>query len=73
MDAQNCKAEFLDMAHQWLHTKMLKGSARFLKAGSADATADGKLAIACWLCPIPDINLPANWCDLISQYVLSSV
>jgi hypothetical protein len=72
MDAQNREAEFLDMAHQWLHTKMLKRSARFLKAGGADATADGELAIACRLCPIPGVNLPANWRDLINQYVPSS-
>jgi hypothetical protein len=64
---QNREGEFLDLAHQWLHTKMLKRSARFLLPGGADATVDGELALECRSCPIPGVNLPNNWRDLINQ------
>jgi hypothetical protein len=50
---------------------MLKRSARFLMPGGADATADGELALVCRSCPIPGVNLPAGWRDLINQSVVS--
>jgi hypothetical protein len=58
---QDREREFLDLAHQWLHVKLLKRFARFLKPGGANATADGELAFICRSCPIPGINLPENW------------
>jgi hypothetical protein len=65
--SQNREREFLNLAHQWLHTKMLKRAARFLKRGGAAATGDGDLAVVCRSCPIPGINLPLNWWRLANR------
>jgi hypothetical protein len=58
---QDRQREFLDMAHQWMRTKMLRQAGRFLNPGGAAATADGELALKCRSCPIPGLNLPPKW------------
>jgi hypothetical protein len=46
---------------------MLKRLVRFLLPSGADGTVDGKLALECRLCPIPGVNLPNNWRNLVNQ------
>jgi hypothetical protein len=58
---QDREREFMNMAHQWMHTKMMKRAGRFVKPGGSNGTVDGELAVLCRSCPSPKINLPVNW------------
>ncbi|KAF9536370.1 hypothetical protein CPC08DRAFT_652149 [Agrocybe pediades] len=51
----------LRMIMQWRHLKMLKWAGRGNDPTGVEGTKSGDLAIRCPSCPIPGVNLPANW------------
>ena len=53
--------EFMRVATQWRHLKMLKRAGRGHDPTGVNGTRDGELAIRCPACPRPDVNLPENW------------
>ena len=53
--------EFMRVATQWRHLKMLKRAGRAHDPTGVNGTKDGELAIRCPACPRPMVNLPENW------------
>jgi hypothetical protein len=49
------------VTREWLHLKNLRRAGRFLKAGGAEGTQPGELAILCRSCPIEAVNMAENW------------
>ncbi|KAJ7821404.1 hypothetical protein B0H13DRAFT_1660306, partial [Mycena leptocephala] len=55
--------EFLRMARQWRHLKMLKRAGRGHDPAGIEATKPGECALLCPACPHPGKNLPPDWKD----------
>ena len=53
--------EFMRVATQWRHLKMLKRAGRGHDPTGVNGTRDGELAVRCPTCPRPDVNLPNDW------------
>ena len=53
------------MIQEWRHIKMLKRGWRAYNPGGVLATAPGSLAIPCRMCPMPNINLPKGWKNVL--------
>ena len=49
------------MVREWRHLKMAKRSGRAHDPGGIEAMSSGGFAILCRACPLPTINLPADW------------
>ena len=53
--------EFMRVATQWRHLKMLKRAGRGHSPSGVAGTQNGELAVLCPVCPRPNVNLPENW------------
>jgi hypothetical protein len=51
------------MVREWRHIKMLKRAGRGHDPTGVGGTTAGELAVPCRACPIPGVNLPADWED----------
>ena len=58
---QDCYSAFLWMMHEWRHVRLLKWMGHGHSASGVRGMQEGKLAILCLACPIPNINLLLNW------------
>ncbi|KAF8503805.1 hypothetical protein F5888DRAFT_1606584, partial [Russula emetica] len=65
---------FMTMVWEWRHTKMLKHAGRAFDPAGIAATAPGSLAIPCRACPLPNVNLPKGWENVLpaQTYVFHS-
>ncbi|KAF8958691.1 hypothetical protein BDZ97DRAFT_1923452 [Flammula alnicola] len=52
---------FLRAIRKWRHVWLLKRMGCGHSDTGVTGTAEGELAVACPACPIPDVNLPADW------------
>lgn len=53
--------EFLRALRMWRNIKLFKRGGRAYDTTGVNGTSPGELAVLCPACPIPSINLPANW------------
>ena len=52
---------FLRMVREWRHVRLMKRFGRGYDPLGVANTKEGECAVLCPACPLPDINLPANW------------
>ncbi|KAF8834341.1 hypothetical protein BDN67DRAFT_1048589 [Paxillus ammoniavirescens] len=64
MPAKNRYEEFLRIARQWRHLKMVKCAGRAYDPLGLKATGEGECAVVCPACPQPRKNLPSNFLDV---------
>ena len=55
---------FMRMIHMFRHLKLMKHAGRGNIQGGLITTGAGDLAPGCPACPVPGVNLPANWKDV---------
>ncbi|KIJ15234.1 hypothetical protein PAXINDRAFT_77683, partial [Paxillus involutus ATCC 200175] len=60
---KNHYEEFMRMARQWRHLKMVKRGGRAYDPLGLEATGEGECTIICPACPQPGRNLPGNFLD----------
>ena len=60
--------EFMQVATQWRHLKMLKRAGRGHDPTGVNGTRDGELAVCCPACPRPDVNLPKDWRNASKEF-----
>ncbi|KIJ11640.1 hypothetical protein PAXINDRAFT_164080 [Paxillus involutus ATCC 200175] len=53
--------QFMRMAREWQHLKLLKCSGRGHDPTGVAGTKQGECAVLCPVCPHPDKNLPSGW------------
>ncbi|KIJ09041.1 hypothetical protein PAXINDRAFT_164415 [Paxillus involutus ATCC 200175] len=53
--------QFMRMAREWWHLKLLKRSGRGHDPTGVAGTKQGECAVLCPACPHPDKNLPSGW------------
>ena len=49
------------IVREWRHVRLLKRMGRGHSASGVKGTKEGECAVLCPACPIPGVNLPANW------------
>ncbi|KAF8814361.1 hypothetical protein BYT27DRAFT_7219865 [Phlegmacium glaucopus] len=54
---------FLRIVREWRHVRLMKRMGRGHDAAGVRGTKEGQCAVLCPACPIPGVNLPANWKD----------
>ncbi|EDR12898.1 uncharacterized protein LACBIDRAFT_323718 [Laccaria bicolor S238N-H82] len=59
---------FMQMIRMFRHLKLMKRAGRGNIQGGLIATGAGDLAPDCPTCPVPGVNLPANWKDVDSKW-----
>jgi len=68
-EVANLYNEFRRMTRLWRWMKKLKWAGYGHNGKSTTAIKAGELAIFCPACPLPGINLPADWKDDVNRYV----
>lgn len=64
---QNCYKAFSRMLREWKHLKLMKRAGRGNDTTSVDGTGPGELVVLCPACPLPGINLPEDWEDVMPE------
>lgn len=61
--------EFVRMARQYDHLKLLLYAGRGLSDSTIEETQEGELAVECPACPHVNVNIPSDWLTKKDKYV----
>ncbi|KAF8834862.1 hypothetical protein BDN67DRAFT_992573 [Paxillus ammoniavirescens] len=61
LSVKDCYEQFMRMAREWRHLKLLKRSGRGHDPAGVTETKEGSCTVLCPACPDPEKNLPVGW------------
>lgn len=64
---QSCYKAFSRMIREWKHLKLMKRAGRGNDTTGVAGTGPGELVVLCPACPLPGINLPDDWEDVMPE------